>query len=463
MINTILFYLGIFFAIHMFGYATYILAGTFVSVWVLYRQRLRERMRNEIHHDFYFPVSILVPAFNEEKTIVTTVNNLLYQDYKKYEIIIIDDGSTDNTANLVIDTYNLQKSEMPIRRQVPCKNIKELYHGDVKGKSVVLIRKENGGNKADAINAGINVSQYPYFVSMDADEVLQANALKYSARLFLENDNVIAVGGLIRIANGIKFENAMPLETKISRNHVVSMQIIEYNRAFMASRIFQNTFNGNLNISGGYGLFKKKAVIEVGGYDTKSVGEDMDLVLKLHIYFRSKNIPYSMKYTSDAVCWTQAPPTLKDLRKQRSRWQRGLIQAMWKHRVLFLNLKHGVVSLVSFMHYFFYELMAPIIELLGVLVIGVALFLNVLNIKFAILIALLYTSFSLLQTILFYMSKYFLRGDKYYKGDFLWFLYMCFADVIFFRPLLFIVRLSVFIGYKKNLHNWNKIERESME
>lgn len=127
---------------------------------------------------------------------------------------------------------------------------------------------------------------------MDADEILQADALKYSARLFLENNNVIAIGGLIRIANGVKFERAMPVDMRINRNHVISMQTLEYSRAFMASHIFQDTFNGNLNISGGYGLFKKKSVILVGGYDPDSVGEDMDLVLKLHVYYRTHNIPY---------------------------------------------------------------------------------------------------------------------------------------------------------------------------
>jgi cellulose synthase/poly-beta-1,6-N-acetylglucosamine synthase-like glycosyltransferase len=298
---------------------------------------------------------------------------------------------------------------------------------------------------------------------MDADEILQADALKYSARLFLENDNVIAVGGLIRIANGVKFEHAIPVEMRMSRNCVVSMQILEYNRSFMASRVFQDTFNGNLNISGGYGLFNKKSAILVGGYDPDAVGEDMDLVLKLHVYYRLHNMPYSIKYTSDAVCWTQAPFTVKDLWKQRARWQRGLIQCMWKHKVLFLNPRYGLVSLVSFMYYFLYELLAPFIELLGTVVILTTFIMGSLNIRFAIIITLLYTCFSILQTLLFYLSKYFLRGDKYYKGDFCWCIFMCFADVVFFRPILFIVRISAFLDYKKKLHSWSQLERENME
>lgn len=170
-----------------------------------------------------------------------------------------------------------------------------------------------------------------------------------------------------------------------------------------------------------------------------------------------------MKYSSDAVCWTQAPFKLKDLWKQRARWQRGLIQCMWKHKVLFSNPKYGVVSLVSFMYYFLYELISPFVELLGFTAILVAFIFGKLNIGFALLITLLYTCFCMLQTILFYMSKYFLRGDKYYKGDFGYCVYMCFVELLFFRPLQFIVRISSFLVYKKKLHSWNKLERETLE
>lgn len=451
------------FAIYMFGYATYLLFGGIIAIWNLYKNRLRERMSNELNHTYYFPVSILVPAFNEEKTILTTISNLLKLDYKIFEIVIIDDGSTDNTAKRVVDTYNLHKNDMPVRLQVPCKEITETYSGNIGNRSLVMIKKINGGCKADAINAGINISKYPYFVSMDADEVLQADALKYSAKLFLENDHTIGVGGLIGIANGVKFERAFPVHIRMTRNHVVNMQILEYYRSFMASRVFNDTFNGNLNISGGYGLFKKESVILVGGYDPDSVGEDMDLVLRLHIYYRSHHIPYLMKYTSDAVCWTQAPFTIRDLKKQRARWQRGMIQCMWKHKVLFFNPKYGVLSFVPFTYYLLYELLAPFFELAGFLVILASFLMRCLNIRFAITISLLYLGFSVLQTLLFFISKYFMREDKYYKGDFGWCIYMCLADVIFFRPLLFFVRIGAFLDYKKNLHSWHHLEREDLK
>ncbi len=454
---------GIFFAIYMAGYATYVTLGGTISIWSLRKNRLKERMENELDHDFFFPISILVPAYNESQTIVSTINNLLEMDYRLFEIVIIDDGSKDTTAQLVIDHYNLHKDHKPIRLQVPSKEILEVYTGDFNGVPIVLVRKKNGGNKADAVNAGINVSRYPYFVSMDADEILQADALKYSTRLFLEDDKVIAVGGQIRIANGVEFEKAMPVNTRMKRNPIVSIQILEYIRAFITSRIFHDTFNGNLNISGGFGLFKKDAVIAVGGYDPNSVGEDMDLVLRLHVHHQMHKIPYSIKYTPEAVCWTQAPFTLKDLGKQRARWHRGLIQCMWNYRVLFFNPKYKSISLFSYTYYFLYELMAPFAELLGIIVIGVALMTNKLNISFAIFIALLYLAFCVLQTILLFMSKSLQRGDKIYKGDIAWTIFMAFAEVLFFRPVLFFIRIYATLSYKSKLHSWSSIAREKLE
>ncbi|MGD6943533.1 glycosyltransferase family 2 protein [Cytobacillus gottheilii] len=454
---------GVFFALYLFGYAAYLTIGGSISIWSLRKYRLRERMENELDLDFFFPISILVPAYNEEKTILTTVNNLLEMDYKLFEIVVVDDGSKDETAQLVIDHFDLKKDNRPIRLQVPSKEILEIYTGKIKGKPIVLVRKNNGGNKADAINAGINVSSYPYFVSMDADEILQADALKYSTRLFLEDDKVIAVGGQIRIANGVEFEKAMPVNTRMKRNPIVSIQILEYIRAFIPSRIFHDTFNGNLNISGGFGLFKKDAVIAVGGYDPNSVGEDMDLVLRLHLHHQTHKIPYAIKYTPEAVCWTQAPFTLKDLGKQRARWHRGLIQCMWNYRVMFLNPKYKSISLLSYTYYFLYELMAPFVELLGIIVIGVAFMTDKLNVSFAIMITLLYLCFSVLQTLLLYMSKSLQREDKIYKGDLAWTIFMSFAEVLYFRPVLFFIRMYATLSYKSKLHSWSSIGREKLE
>lgn len=462
-IDLFLFVTGMFFTAYLIGYTSYITIGGIVSLRKLRENRLRERMENELDHAFFFPVSILVPAYNEASNILTTVNHLLKMDYKLFEIVVVDDGSTDATAQRMIETFNMKRDNRPVRLQVPSNDILEVYMGEQNKIPIVLVRKVNGGNKADAVNAGINVSRYPYFVSMDADEVLQADALKNATKFFLESDKVIAVGGQIRLANGVKFKNAMPVETRMSRNPIVSIQTLEYIRAFITARIFHDTFNGNLNISGGFGLFKKEAVITVGGYDPNSVGEDMDLVLKLHTYYRKNKLPYSIKYTPEAICWTQAPFTLNSLGRQRARWHRGLIQCMWNYRTLFMNPKYKSLSLFSYSYYFLYELLAPFVELLGVVVIAVALTFSRLNIPFAILLALLYLSFCVLQTIVLYMSKTLQREDKVYARDVLWTILMAFAEVLVYRPILFFIRLYATLTYVNKLHSWSTIEREDLE
>ncbi|MGO4940756.1 glycosyltransferase family 2 protein [Fundicoccus sp. Sow4_D5] len=225
--------------------------GNASAVVNLFKARRRKLLDNILKHPYYFPVSIIVPAFNESFTILGTVDHLLHLDYEIYEIIIVDDGSTDDTATKIIDTYHMEKQEGPLRVQVPSKPIQEIYTSQFQKHRITLVRKENGRSKADAVNAGINVATYPYFITMDADEILQTDALKNSARLVLEDENVVAVGGLLNISNGVTFKNARAVDTPLTRNPVAAMQSLEYTRAFMGSRVFNDSFNGNLNVSGG--------------------------------------------------------------------------------------------------------------------------------------------------------------------------------------------------------------------
>ncbi len=185
----------------------------------------------------------------------------------------------------------------------------------------------------------------------------------------------------------------------------------------MGSRIFSDAFNGNLNVSGGFGLFKKEALIRVNGYDVNSVAEDMDLALRLHRYYVENKIPYNNRYVANAICWTQAPFTLKDLTKQRSRWHRGLIQSMWQHRTIMLNPKYGLLGTVSYLFYFLCELMAPFIELLGIIIISLSFMLGILNVSSAIALARLYFLFCVFQTMVFYVGRYFIQDYQFFRGD----------------------------------------------
>lgn len=462
-IQNLLQFAELFFFIYLVIYVLYTIIGNIFALYHLYQNRRKKFLANELDHDYYFPVSIIVPAYNESETILATIENLLLLDYRLYEILVVDDGSSDNTATKLIEHFDLHPISQPVRIQLRSEPILQIYETTRNNITIKLIQKENGGNKADAINAGINVSQYPYFVSMDADEILQADALKASARHLLEDEDTIAVGGLLGIANGVIFEDGYPVEAPLSTNKVVAMQTLEYARAFMGSRIFNDSFNGNLNVSGGYGLFKKDAVIAVNGYDTNSVGEDMDLAMRLHIYHSKHKIPYNFKFAPDAICWTQAPFTLADLAKQRSRWHRGLIQSMWAHKELALIYRYTYLSLVSYLHLFLFELMAPVVEVFGLLVIILGLIYSFINVQSAILIGVLYFAFSMVQTLIFYFGRYLINDLTHGSNDWLRAIFTAFLDSVFFRPYLLVVRIYAIFTYRSRLHSWSSLTRESLE
>ena len=263
-------YVGYFFIVYLIGYASFLFLSVLTGSLELYRQKKMNRLKNELDEDYYIPVSILVPAHNEEVTVVDTVRSLLGLDYPLYEIIIVDDGSNDRTAQNLIDAFDMLEIAPPIRRQIFCQRQRAVYETQEGNVSLTLIVKENGG-KADALNMGINAAHYPYFICMDADSVLQTDSLREIVKPVLENDHVVACGGLVRISNSAKLKGGRLVKYRMPWNPIVGMQIMEYDRSFLASRLMMNQFNGNLIISGAFGLFQKKAVISAGGYDASTM------------------------------------------------------------------------------------------------------------------------------------------------------------------------------------------------
>ena len=447
-----------FFVFYLIGYSTFLFISVVVGASVLYRNRYLEKMKNELKHDYYVPVSVIVPAHNEEVTVVDTVRSLLQLDYKLYEVLVVDDGSTDKTSQRLIKAFNLIETQRPIRLQVPCQKQKAVYEREIHGIRVTLIIKENGG-KADALNMGINASRFPYFVCMDADSLLQRDSLEYAVRPLLESDEVIAVGGLVRISNGVTLENGKVKHYHLPFNPLVCMQILEYDRSFLASRILMDQYNGNLIISGAFGLFKKDLVITVGGYDRSTMGEDMELVTKLHVFCRAHDIPYAIRYAPDAICWSQAPSTLLDLTKQRRRWHIGLFQSLTKYRRLFLNFKYGFVSLISYFYYLLYELLSPYIELFGVLTIVLAWVTNLINYPFVVYFYLVYACFSGVLTLVAFFSRIPTQNLTISFSDVVKAVGLCLFEIIFLRLYLAAVRMLSLLSYRKRKNHWEAITR----
>lgn len=404
---------NVFIAVYLIIYTLVLLGNTIFGALRILRGEKLESLHNVLEHDFYYPISILVPLHNEGMTGIQTVDNVLKQDYRLFEVVIIDDGSTDHTKRQVIDRYSLKREYgRPIRYQVPCKPIIEVYAGRYEGRDITLISKVNGGSKADAVNAGINVCKYPYVLNMDGDEILQRDALVRIARAIMEDDNVIAVGGNLRISNSVEFEDAMPQRHAFGKNILPDVQTLEYGRNFAGARILYNQWNANLIISGGYGVFKKSALVEVGGYDSDSMGEDFEMTLRLHEHYLSRKEPYLMKYVEDSVCWTQAPDNYQDLGKQRERWQCGLIQTLSKYRDMILNPRYGVVGMFMLPYQIAYELLAPTVMIMGWLAIAFSLIVEDFNFPFVISVYLVYVLFSVMLTTLSFVGNCYRKREK---------------------------------------------------
>lgn len=449
---------GVFFLLYLLLYATYLFASVTVGAFRLYKLEKMSQIKNELKHEFYFPVSILVPAYNEEVTIIDSVESLLHLKYRLYEIIVIDDGSGDRTSQLLVEHFHMQKVNRPIRRMVECAQQEAVYECRAENIKITLIRKKNGG-KGDALNMGINASEYPYFLCMDADSLLQEDSIERIVQPVMEDDNVVAVGGLIRIAQCVSIENGEITGYHLPWNILLSIQAMEYDRSFLASRILLDSFNGNLIISGAFGLFKKDVVVAAGGYDRNTLGEDMELVVKLHAFCRNNDMKYAIRYEPNAICWSQAPSSFKDLKSQRRRWHLGLFQCMMKYRHLFLNMHYGLLGTVSYMYYLIYELCSPVIELFGLFTVILAAVLGRLNVGFMLKLYLLYAVYGAILTMTAFFQRIYSQKVRISAGDVFKACVMCVVENVFFRLILDFIRTTAFIGYRKRKLAWGKIKR----
>lgn len=311
------------------------------------------------------PISLLVPAYNEEATIAASVRSMLQLSYAEFEIIVINDGSRDGTLEVLKQEFGLQSFPEAYRIQLTTQPVRGIYHS-THYPNLRVIDKENGG-KADSLNAGINAARFPLFCGVDADSILQRDSLQRVARPFMRDSTVVATGGTVRIANGCEISGGFLTKVGLPRNLLALFQIVEYLRAFLFGRLGWSTVNGMLIISGAFGLFKKDVVIKVGGYRVDTIGEDMELVVRIHRKLRSLRQPYRIEFVPDPVCWTEAPEDLRTLRNQRVRWQRGLSESLTNNWGLMFSRNGGVPGWLAFPFMMLFEWLGPLIELGGYL------------------------------------------------------------------------------------------------
>jgi cellulose synthase/poly-beta-1,6-N-acetylglucosamine synthase-like glycosyltransferase len=328
-------------------------------------------------------ISILAPAFNEEASIEGSLRALLALQYPRLEVIVISDGSKDQTVQVLIDRFDLVPVKTIYEQRIKTKPVRALYRSSTYP-ALVVVDKENGG-KADALNVGLSFAQGELVCAMDADTLIEADGLQRMVRPFLYETAVVATGGTIRVVNGSEVKFGRVVKTRVPTNALAGMQVVEYLRAFLFGRLGWNRLGGNIIISGAFGLFRRESVLGAGGYLHDTVGEDMELVLRLKRLSYEQGGPGKIAFVPDPVAWTEVPESLRVLGRQRDRWHRGLADVLWRHRRMLLNPRYGVTGLIVFPYYAFVELLAPVIEAAGLVTLALGLIFGIIDWNFAAL------------------------------------------------------------------------------
>ncbi|AXI00205.1 glycosyltransferase family 2 protein [Sporosarcina sp. PTS2304] len=407
------------------------------------------------------PISIIVPAYNEEKTIVDNIHSMLALNYYEYEIIVVNDGSSDLTKAQIVKEFELVKVNMPIKVSIQTKEVLGVYYNP-KYERLLLLDKVNGG-KADALNAGINLSKYPLFASVDADSVLENDALIKLTMEFVETPKTIAVGGIVRVSNGSIIHKGKLIESHPPKSMVAKFQVVEYLRAFLTGRTSFSTINSVLIISGAFGAFRKSSVIECGGYKVNTIGEDMDIIMKLHKKMREEKRKYKITFLADPICWTQVPESLADLRVQRRRWQIGLMDSLLQYKSMVGNPKYGTIGMIVLPSFWIFELIGPIIEFLGFIFIPLAYLFGLLEFNsflIYLLIAFLLGSTLSIGSILLEQISF--RHYTTLKST-LRLVLFAFLENLGYRQLTVLYRVEGIVKMRRGRHAWGTIKRKEFD
>lgn len=357
-------------------YTLQLLVACYVS-YNRYKEIQAENANQVLQSNSLPPLTFLVPAYNESKTITITLQNLLTLSYQNKQIILINDGSKDNTLEFLINTFDLIKVPPSILELIPTQPILSYYRSK-KFLSLLVVDKKNGG-KADAVNAGINACITPLFVVLDSDTLIDDKSLNNLIRPCLTEKNTVITGASIRLVNGCQVIRNRVIDMNFPSNILAGIQAVEYLRAFFLGRLGWNWTHGCLIVSGAFGVFNTEIARKIGGFDPNSIGEDMEFVVRLHRYMHETKQPYRITFIQDPVARTEAPEDLKSLAKQRQRWHIGLVQTLWKHRIMFFNPKYGVEGLVTIPFFVFGEMLAPLVEITGYGLLAYYLIFGVVN------------------------------------------------------------------------------------
>lgn len=409
------------------------------------------------------PISIIVPAHNEERSICVNVLNLLKLQYPELELIVVNDGSTDGTLSVLTEGFRLRPIRAVYVSQIPSAPVRGIYRGDTDRRLVVL-DKESGGSKADAVNAGLNAATCPYVCVVDADSVLEDDALlRIMVPILADPGHVVCAGGIVRIVNGSGIRNGRIERIRLPRKSIEIIQVIEYLRAFLVAREAWASANMLMIVSGAFGVFKTDLVRRVGGYRSHAIGEDFELVVRLHRYLLDNQNKYRIAFLPDPVCWTEAPSDLKSLGRQRSRWQKGLLDGLWRHRHMLFRARYGRTGCLALPYLWIFELFAPIIESAGIISIMAAAGLGVLNRDFFLQFLLFGYAFATAISIGSVLQEELTYRRYNDWRDVARLVMYCFLEHFPYRQIQVYWRLQGMWQYLKGDNTWKSIKRNGLE
>jgi cellulose synthase/poly-beta-1,6-N-acetylglucosamine synthase-like glycosyltransferase len=399
--------MGFIFA-HLIFYLTLVLFGSYLMLGIHSALALRKYLRKNSYVNYnslvLSPLSpritIIAPAFNEGKTIIDNVRTLLSLYYNNFEVIIVNDGSTDDTFEKIRESYELVRVNYYFDYRIPCERIRGVYRSKDPAYNRLTVIDKNNGGKADSLNAGINISRSNLIVTIDADSIIEPDSILKLVKPFLEEKEkkVIGTGGVIRIVNSCDIERGHIRQINLPKKFLPRLQVLDYTRAFLLGRMAWSHLDGLMLISGAMGMFDRETVIRAGGYNVKTVGEDMELVLRMRRYMAEHDEKYEVTYIPDPLCWTEVPADLKSMRKQRTRWTRGLIESLWSHRKMMFNANYGRLGMLGYPYWLLFEWAAPLIAFLGIIYTIYLAIAGALNLPFFLLLFLFVYSFAVSLT-----------------------------------------------------------------
>jgi cellulose synthase/poly-beta-1,6-N-acetylglucosamine synthase-like glycosyltransferase len=431
-------------------------------------------------------ISIIAPAFNEGVTIIQNVRSLLTLNYARYEVIIVNDGSTDDTLEKLIEEFNLIQIDFAYNEKLKTQPVRKIFKStNTAYDKLVVIDKVNGKSKADASNAGINVAAFNYFLCTDVDCIIEKDTLIKMIQPFMaeegkkivevgepcpecgyvhvveESKRVIATGATLRIANSSEIEDGVLVRMRPPRKLIPRFQEMEYIRSYVLGKMGWSMINCVPNVSGGLGLFDKEIAIKAGGYDPLSFGEDMDLVTRMCAYMRDNKQKYAVRYIPTTQCWTEGPPNLKVFSRQRTRWGRGLIQIMSIHKKILFNPRYGRLGLVVFPYNFLFEFLAPVIEFLGIIYYIYIIITGQINIPNALMLLLFVYLYSvMITTMAIFWDQMVHRSYKTWREVFSLSL-MAFLEPIIYHPLIvFFALRGYYFFITGRSHSWGNMQRQ---